>query len=151
MTKEKPSDVSYSEENVLQLESNHSSTRNSSNRSSFSGDVDESIQHSMVALSQPESSDAEGDATSQAQLAYQTTEMVIKATNEGMNHTGGHSIRFGSEMRTNVSPTAYIYMSVYCMCTTHIHTRHTQTHTRTLTDTHTRTHMYVCWSAPSYQ
>ena len=100
--RERPSDIS--EDNVLQLESNHSSRRNSSAHSSFSGDVDESIQHSMVALSQPESSDTEGDiATSQAQLAYQTTEMVIKATNEGMNHTGGHNIRFSSEMRTNVS------------------------------------------------
>ena len=101
--RERPSDVS--EDNIPQLESNHNSRRNSSTHSSFSGDVDESIQHSMVALSQPESSDTEGDATSQAQLAYQTTEMVIKATNEGMNHTGGHNIQFSSEMRTNVSAT----------------------------------------------
>ena len=106
--RERPSDKS--EDNVLQLESNHSSRRNSSAHSSFSGDVDENIQHSMVALSQPESSDTEGDiATSQAQLAYQTTEMVIKATNEGMNHTGGHSIRFSNEMRTNVSTNYYTH------------------------------------------
>ena len=141
MTKEKPSDVSYSEENILHLESNHSSTRNSSGHSSFSGDVDESIQQSMVALSQPESSDAEGDATSQAQLAYQTTEMVIKATNEGMNHTGGHSIRLSSEMRTNVSSCVrmcacivYRHMHTYNIIhTTHIHATHTHTeHTQVL-------------------
>lgn len=107
VVKEKPSNTSNPEDNFLQFESNHSSTRNSSGHSSFSGDVDESIQQSMVALSQPESSDTEGDATSQAQLAYQTTEMVIKATNEGMNHTGGHNIRFSSEMRTNVSSNHY--------------------------------------------
>ena len=122
--REKPSDLS--EDNFLQLESNHSGRCDSSAHSSFSGDVDESIQHRMVALSQPESSDTEGDATSQAQLAYQTTEMVIKATNEGMNHTGGRNIPLSSEMRTNVSKyrsvvymcsTTYICMCVYmCVC-----------------------------------
>ena len=110
---EKPSDLS--EDSVPQLESNHSSRHNSSAHSSFSGDVDESIQHRMVALSQPESSDTEGDATSQAQLAYQTTEMVIKATNEGMNHTGGRNIPLSSEMRTNVSKHIQAIMCV-CMC-----------------------------------
>jgi len=98
--KGRPSDISLSEGDSAPHigGSNHSSTH-----SSFSGEAEESTHQPMVALYQPESSDTEGDLTTQAQMAYKTTEMVIKATNDGMNHTGGHNIKFSGEMRTNVS------------------------------------------------
>lgn len=98
--KSRPSDISLSDgDSVPHIGgSNHSSTR-----SSLSGEAEESTHQPMVALCQPESSDTEGDLTTQAQLAYKTTEMVIKATNDGMNHTGGHNIKFSGEMKTNVS------------------------------------------------